>query len=190
MSVFQFNISQSVIGVIYATCPGAYSVSCMVSASILERNVPAVPVLVTGICCLAIDFLFIGPAPILSFVESTLWLSILSMGLVGIFTAAVVTSAVKYIFKQARNLGYDNSNSTFGLLSGLIQSPTYFGSFIGPLLGGALTEHFGFAWAMTWSILVIMLPLLLCCTLICFRSWHVWQPSILKQDNYVTLEGN
>ncbi|XP_046584319.1 MFS-type transporter SLC18B1-like [Haliotis rubra] len=184
----QFNLTQSEIGFAFAACPAAFSVSSMTCGYLLENCAPAVPVLVAGMICGAIIYLFLGPAPFIC-VSSTLWLSVLTVGLVGLCTAPIVVSSIKYIFAQARRLGYSESNATFGMISGTIHAANYLGTFTGPLVGGVLTEHFGFAWAMTSCIPVLMLPLLLFGPLLLFRWRNLSTQPPQYNKNYTILEG-
>ena len=48
-----------------------------------------------------------------------------------------------------RRNGYTSDVNLYGTMSGLFQSATSLGGFIGPLLGVVLTEKFGFEWGST-----------------------------------------
>ncbi|XP_067667014.1 MFS-type transporter SLC18B1-like [Haliotis asinina] len=184
----QFNLTQSEIGFAFVACPSAFSVASVTWGYLLENCASAVPVLVAGMTCGAIVYLFLGPAPFIC-VSNTLWLSVLTVGLVGFCSAPIVVGSIKYIFEQASRLGYSESNATLGMISGTIHAANYLGTFIGPLVGGVLTEHFGFAWAMTSCVPVLMLPLLLFGPLLIFRSRNLPTQPAPSNKNYTTIEG-
>ncbi|XP_046350917.2 MFS-type transporter SLC18B1-like [Haliotis rufescens] len=185
--LLQFNLNQGIIGVIFMAAPTAYTVAVPLWGHLLDRNVPAVPSLCMGMCCLSISYLFFGPAPFLRFVPTVLWLTILMSAFIGFFFAPVTVSSVKNIFQEARNMGLEDDGALFGPLAGVIQSATYFGNFTGPLAGGILVQHYGFPWTMTACSIFIMITFL---AFVPFLLIGLWNKSKLKNvimKNYLEL---
>ncbi|XP_067667644.1 MFS-type transporter SLC18B1-like [Haliotis asinina] len=157
--LLQFNLNQGTIGLVFMVLPGAYTISTLVCGYLFDHKVPAAPSICAGLCSLSISFILIGPAPFLSFVPTMLWLTILVTFFIGLSIAPILVGSMKYIFEEARNMGFMDDGGLIGPLSAIVQCAVSSGNFIGPIVGGALVEHFGFPWAMTISSIpaVIML---------------------------------
>ncbi|XP_066020938.1 MFS-type transporter SLC18B1-like [Pocillopora verrucosa] len=76
------------------------------------------------------------------------------MAFTGFFTAFFYVPLLPEILKVASENGMPENEETKAMLSSLYNTMAYLGLFIGPSLGGALAEHFGFAWAVTVAALI------------------------------------
>ncbi|XP_048238241.1 MFS-type transporter SLC18B1-like [Haliotis rufescens] len=86
-----------------------------------------------------------------------------------------------------RDMGMNDDSQTQGLVSGLIMSALSLGHFIGPVIGGVLTDYFGFAWATTSGSFFCFMTLLVITVYLCIL--HRNKPScILGSEDYQQLD--
>lgn len=104
-----------------------------------------------------IAYLLIGPCPILGIPPKTLWLTIFSLALLGLFISFCFMPAFAAMNKACVDAGLPNDLDLYGLIAGFFNSLFNAGAFIGPLLGGGLVQEFGFEWA---SSIVALFPLI------------------------------
>ncbi|XP_067667645.1 MFS-type transporter SLC18B1-like [Haliotis asinina] len=183
----QFHLSQGIIGVIYMTAPAGFALSTPLWGYLLDKHLSETPTLWVGLCCVSVSFLLFGPAPFLGVVPM-LWLSILTYSIIGLSFAPVSVSAMKSIYRGARDGGLEDDGATFGFLAGIIQSSTYIGTFSGPLLGGIIVDHFGFQWLMTACSILIMVTCLSFLPFLVITLWRKYRLRTANTGGYLELE--
>ncbi|XP_046584313.1 MFS-type transporter SLC18B1-like [Haliotis rubra] len=117
-----------------------------------------------------------------------LWLSILTSSFIGLSFAPVSVSAMKSIYRGARDRGLKDDGATFGFLAGIIQSSTYIGTFSGPLLGGIIVDHFGFQWLMAACSILIIVTGLSFTPFVGITLWREYRLRNANTGGYLELE--
>lgn len=131
----------------------------------ISDDIGGLPIIAIGFVLMILSYLFIGPSPILSDIIEhntlTLCLCILIGSVYMGFGAGMMFIPSLPLMNKIGSAQY-GADST-DAIAVLFSSMYSFGDVVGPLLGGALDNYFGFEWACTiWAtILLISTSLLL-----------------------------
>ena len=101
----------------------------------------------------SISFLLVGPAPFIP-LETNIPLCVVALIILGIGCSAELVATFSGSLAAAHEAGFPADLSTCGLISGIWASSFALGCFLGPSVGGASLETFGFRWAS--QIVVVM----------------------------------
>ena len=99
----------------------------------------------------------LGPLPFLPIPSNALWHVIVAIAVIGLFFPFAFMPTYSAMISTSVKRGIPKDMRLFGLVSGTFAACYSLGSFIGPLLGGYLTDSLGFSLAAS---LVCSLPLL------------------------------
>ncbi|XP_046363005.1 MFS-type transporter SLC18B1-like isoform X1 [Haliotis rufescens] len=167
----QFKLSHGVIALIFIICPAIYSFTTPFWGLLLDKKqVPVIPLMLAGLTCSGITLLFFGPAPFIPTVTPSFWLTITTQACLALSLGPVIVSSMKCIVIGARELGFKDDRKQASIVSGIVCSATSLGTFCGPLLGGVLTEYFGYEYAMALSTIWIMAPVICFSPYLCIRG--------------------
>ncbi|XP_046584312.1 MFS-type transporter SLC18B1-like [Haliotis rubra] len=125
-----------------------------------------------GLTCSGISLLFFGPAPFIPAVTPSFWLTITTQASLAVSLGPVIVSSMKCIVIGTRELGFEDDRKSASLISGIVCSATSLGTFCGPVLGGVLTEYFGYKYAMALGTIWIMAPMVCFTPYLCLREWQ------------------
>ncbi|XP_066020936.1 MFS-type transporter SLC18B1-like [Pocillopora verrucosa] len=143
------------IGLVFFFFAGFNALSAIALGFIADKTKCYRLLLLFGVVTFSIGYLLLGPAPFLPFLPADeLWLIRFAIAFTGFFTAFFYVPLLPEILKVASENGMPENEETKAVLSSLYNTMSYLGLFIGPSLGGALAEHFGFAWAVTVAALI------------------------------------
>ncbi|KAH9488973.1 hypothetical protein Btru_061758 [Bulinus truncatus] len=145
----QFGLSTLEVGLFFIIAPGLHALMAPVWGFISDRKDIQSPLLIIGNLVCAIGFLLVGPTPLLPFLPRELWVVTLGLILFGFTIGCSIVPTMKCVVVGARDLGFPDGLSTFGLVSGLFNATFCLGAFVGPTIGGALIERIGFAYGST-----------------------------------------
>ncbi|XP_059176646.1 uncharacterized protein LOC131956243 [Physella acuta] len=140
----QFNLSTSLIGLMFVITPCLYAVTSPVWGRISDSmNINGTLITLGNLMC-GLGLLVVGPSPFLPFLPVELWVIILGLVILGFFYALAIVPTMNCLLIGAIELGFENNLETYGIVVGLFNSIYYLGTFIGPMLGGVLIEELGF----------------------------------------------
>ncbi|XP_022253325.1 MFS-type transporter SLC18B1-like isoform X1 [Limulus polyphemus] len=139
----QFDLKGGVLGTIFIINGGIYAFTTPIFGWICDKGVSPKLLCMFGSFLSALSFLFIGPAPFLSF-SPELWLIVISLLILGLGLSAKIVPAFYCALRETIKLGFPDDFSTKALVSAIFSSSISIGAFIGPTLGGYLLEHFGY----------------------------------------------
>ncbi|KAH9508354.1 hypothetical protein Btru_050898 [Bulinus truncatus] len=153
----QLGISAHWIGLVFSLWSVIYCCFTPLIGWLSDKKNLAVPELIVGHLISSMGYFFIGSSSVLHILPSTLWPSLVGVGLMGVGEACILIPSMKCMVEGARSLGYADNLETFGILSGLYQSAYSLGAFMGPFLGGLLTEKTSFIHtAEVYSVLFLL----------------------------------
>ncbi|XP_066020939.1 MFS-type transporter SLC18B1-like [Pocillopora verrucosa] len=142
-------------GLVFFLFAGTNAVSAPLIGFIADKTKCYRSLLLSGLIAYSIGYLSLGPAPFLSFLpDGEVWLVCVAMAFSGFVASFFYVPLLPEIMIAARENGMPDNEETNAELSSLYTSLYYLGAFIGPSLGGAFDEHFGFQWAMTIAGLI------------------------------------
>ncbi|XP_064025412.1 MFS-type transporter SLC18B1 isoform X2 [Pogoniulus pusillus] len=150
MSLFilkTFKLPSGYVGLVFLGLALSYSLSSPLLGLLSDKR-PYLRkwLLVSGGLITALCFFMLGPAPVLH-IKSQLWMFVLVLVLIGLSLIMCAIPAFPEILQCAYENGFEEGLSLLGLTSGLFSAMWSLGAFVGPTLGGFLSEKLGFEWA-------------------------------------------
>ncbi|XP_064480806.1 MFS-type transporter SLC18B1-like isoform X2 [Ornithodoros turicata] len=164
----QFLLPPSLAGLIFMLGGGTYALSSFAFGQACKHIADPRYVCLLGGISMLTCFAVIGPPPFFNFAP-TVTIICISQLLLGIGVASYYIGTFMHAIKHAVDYkGLPNNLSTFAILSGLFSSSFSLGLFIGPIIGGALLDRFGYAWSSTFvfglqAVVMVMLVFTLIC---------------------------
>ncbi|KAH9513781.1 hypothetical protein Btru_042132 [Bulinus truncatus] len=188
----QFDLSKSIIGLIFVIAPGLYGITSPIWGYISDSTGFNQPLIVVGNLMVGVGFLLIGPSQFLDFLPFKLWVIIIGLVLAGTFFAAIVVPSIKCLLLGAIEIGFENNLDTYGIVSGLFVSIFSVGAFVSPMMSGVIVDEIGFRHGVT-VVSGINFFAMLCCVSYFLLRWCKREPSlsenvVLRYDSIVSQE--
>ncbi|XP_038052532.1 MFS-type transporter SLC18B1-like [Patiria miniata] len=146
----------------------SYAIFSVIWGAVADAKKATRIMIVIGAFGSALFFLFLGPSPLLNMHSSKL-LAILVIPTGTIMISLIVMPTFVDMFSSAEWYGIPNNLGLTSVISGIWLGAFSVGSLIGPLLGGALTEIYGFAFSTTILAGVLIIVLIVVCL---FGVWE------------------
>ncbi|XP_078601783.1 MFS-type transporter SLC18B1-like isoform X1 [Branchiostoma floridae x Branchiostoma japonicum] len=148
-----FKTSPVHIGLIYLLWAAVYAILAPGCGWLADKK-KCVPVMVTlGMAGTMVGTLLLGPSPLLTdyvhILPRKLWVNIIALVVIAASCGAVMTPIVNMMLWAASDAGMENNFALYGLVSGVMNAFFAIGNLLGPLVGSALTDRFGFPWTST-----------------------------------------
>ncbi|XP_066143495.1 MFS-type transporter SLC18B1-like [Euwallacea fornicatus] len=140
----KFGLSPSQVGLLFVLSAATYGISSPIMGWIGDKTNSYVALMSSGLLGSFLMLLFLGPSPIFSFIEGSLWLNAVTLGILGIFAAMTLIPTYQHIIDNALEEGFPDCLSTHSAISGLWSSAYSLGEVIGPIMGGALMQKYSF----------------------------------------------
>ncbi|KAK9738924.1 Major Facilitator Superfamily [Popillia japonica] len=145
----KFNLSAGNMGLIFLLLSAMYGIFSPVWGFISDKITNYWYLMSMGLFFNSFSLLFLGPSPVLPFLEQTIFLNILSLSALGIFVAMAVIPTYQGILDSALNGGFCDDLGTHSVVAGLWSSAYSLGEMLGPAVGGVMLQHWGFPKAST-----------------------------------------
>ncbi|OQR77277.1 MFS-type transporter SLC18B1-like [Tropilaelaps mercedesae] len=140
-----YGMSQSRMGLVFLICAMVYAVSSMLWGSCVRRVGDSRYLVVAGALIAALGVFLMRPVEKAG-VKITLPLQIGAQSLLGLgMSAMYVCSTLHGMHYAVHRLGFSDDISTHGFISGIFMASMFSGCFIGPIVGGLLSDAFGYA---------------------------------------------
>ncbi|KAL4232944.1 hypothetical protein ACF0H5_007632 [Mactra antiquata] len=143
----QFNLKTWVVGIVFLICPLMYALTAPLWGYLGDSKGYVRAMISIGNIFCVFTWLMLGPAPFLTFIPKELYITCIALGSMGFFLGCSLIPSFKAILIGAVSLGMPTDIDTYGKVSGLFNSSFSFGAFLGPTIGGAMVDKFGFPWA-------------------------------------------
>ncbi|XP_055872055.1 MFS-type transporter SLC18B1-like isoform X2 [Biomphalaria glabrata] len=184
-ALYEFGLSTLLVGLFFIICPGLHAILAPVWGYISDRKDIQSPLLIFGNLVGTIAFLSVGPTPLLPFLPRDLWVVAVGLILFGLTIGCSIVPTMKCLVIGARELGFPDNLSTFGMVSGLFNATYCLGAFIGPTVGGALIEEVGFAYGST--IIAALFFFVMIVTSVYFGVRRLRHKSDIQMTKYTDL---
>ncbi|XP_002732493.1 MFS-type transporter SLC18B1-like [Saccoglossus kowalevskii] len=149
----QFNFNSTTVGLMFLIMAGSYTLSAFFWGWITDKkNIPKLLMIIGNIGCGA-AYLYLGPTPLFN-VKTELWMVIFSLVLLGLAVGCALVPTFTDMIGTARWYGMQDNFVTYGIVSGVFNGLFSLGSFIGPTVGGAMEQAYGFSWAASVMALI------------------------------------
>jgi len=144
------------IGLFFFIAPALYSICAPPLGYLTDKMIDGRKAIIVGHFVVSLTFFFIGPSQLVEdYIKPSLWLTGVSLALLGIGIAPFVVPCIAEMKTAALNAGFPDSLGVTSILSGLFGSGFSVGEVIGPTLGGLLTDHTNFRRATSGASLII-----------------------------------
>ena len=157
-----YGLSSSQTGLVFMAFGLTYTVFTPIFGFLTDEGLDGLIAILIGNWFIAIGFIFLGPIPPLHFLGSNLWLTVLSIGLQGLGSAATYLGTLLYMMKSMVNSGFPESEQTTGMVSSLWVVSDCAGSALGSALGSVAYDMWGFkratlvmAWSMIGTVVIV-----------------------------------
>ncbi|GAU99732.1 hypothetical protein RvY_10688 [Ramazzottius varieornatus] len=109
-----------------------------------------------------VGYLLMGPSPIFpARLHDMLWVNIIGNIFMGLGVGLQLIPPFGKNLKTAIEKGFPETIDTYGMVSGSLNSAISLGAFLGPTIGGALSDGYGFEWTLTgFAIMQIVVTLI------------------------------
>ncbi|XP_017769285.1 PREDICTED: MFS-type transporter SLC18B1-like [Nicrophorus vespilloides] len=146
----QYNLSASNIGLIFLLLSGMYGIFSPFWGWVSDKVTNYWCLMTFGLFMTSFSLVLLGPSPILPFLKESIWLHIIALSALGIFVAMGLMPTYQSILDGAvRDGGFSDNIGTHSLVAGLWSCIYSLGEMLGPAIGGALLQQWGFPTAAT-----------------------------------------
>uniref|UniRef100_A0A3Q3WYR1 Major facilitator superfamily (MFS) profile domain-containing protein n=1 Tax=Mola mola TaxID=94237 RepID=A0A3Q3WYR1_MOLML len=142
-----FDLSPGYVGLIMLGLSLPYCLASPLLGYFTDKYPTTRPwLMIIGSTATGIGFCLLGPVPFLH-IPSQLWLLVLMLAVIGFSLGMTAIPTFPEIILCTFELGYEEGLSTLGMVSGLFGAVWSSGMFLGPTLGGVITQSLNFKWA-------------------------------------------
>ncbi|KAL3281188.1 hypothetical protein HHI36_004405 [Cryptolaemus montrouzieri] len=140
----QFNLTPGKIGLIFLLLSAMYAIFSPGWGWLSDKLDVYWWIMPVGLMCNFISLMFLGPSPAFHFLESSIWLNIVSLSTLGISVAMAQMPTYRGLLDSALQGGFVENLGTHSIIAGLWSCVYSMGEVIGPIAGGALMDNYGF----------------------------------------------
>lgn len=140
----KLNMSPLEIGFVMAIAPAADALASPLWGYLCDNKNLHNSISLFVNCVVVFALCVIGPSPLFPFIPFTVTTVVLGLLIYGICSSGISLSSIKLLLVGAIDRGFDESVSTYGLVTGIMGSGYCTGAMVGPILGSHLVEQFGF----------------------------------------------
>lgn len=169
----KFNLSPEKVGLIFLLFSALYGISSPAWGWVADKVNNHWSMMVAGLIMSTVGLLLLGPCPLIPYIESSLWLDLLALSILGISVALALMPTFQGVLRSAIHGGCGDSLATYSVVAGIWSCMYSLGEVIGPSLGGFLLQYYGFPLTstimatMTFSLAIITFFFFFCKTTYC-----------------------
>lgn len=145
----QFHLSPSNIGFIFLLLSASYGIFSPIWGWLTDKMDKYWVLMSTGLALSCFSFLLLGPSSMFNIKNPPIWLHIIALLLLGIFVAMALMPTLQALIDGALDGGFEDNIGTHSVVAGLWSCSYSLGEMIGPSLGGAMLQEWGFPDAAT-----------------------------------------
>ncbi|KAJ3662536.1 hypothetical protein Zmor_006881 [Zophobas morio] len=140
----KFKLSPGNIGLIFLLLSAMYGIFSPAWGWLTDRMNNYWCLMTSGLFFSSVTLLLLGPSPVLSFLEDSIWLNIVALSLLGVSVAMALMPTYQAILDSALEEGFEDNLGTHSVIAGLWSCVYSLGEVLGPVIGGAVLQNFGF----------------------------------------------
>ncbi|KAK3752933.1 hypothetical protein RRG08_066630 [Elysia crispata] len=168
----QFGLSTIEVSLFFVIAPLLHALLAPLWGYLSDTRDIQAPMLMWACVACGAGFLMVGPTPLLPFLPKQIWFITMGLVVYGLGIGCTIIPTMKCIVMGARELGFADNISTFGMVSGLFNATFHFGAFLGPTIAGALVEQIGFEYSATVIAAIFAVGF---CVTSCFFGFRRWR---------------
>lgn len=141
----KFGLSSAQCGLVFMAPGLCYTITTPIFGSLIDRGMHSMKIMIFGNLVILIAFTFMGPIPQFKNVLGTnMWMTVASIGIQGVGTAATFLGCLMLMMKGASNAGLPDSEQLKGMVSSLWLLGVCLGSYLGTTMGSSLFDALDF----------------------------------------------
>ena len=140
----EFSLSFTKTGLVFMASGCAYTIFTPICGYLTDKGLDGMLAMFIGNVLIAIGFTILGPIPPFKAISGHLWLTVFSLVLQGIGSAATFLGSLLYMMKSILAAGLPDNDQSNGMVSSLWIVGDCAGGFFGSLLGGVAYDALGF----------------------------------------------
>ncbi|GLG93155.1 Vesicular acetylcholine transporter [Gryllus bimaculatus] len=140
----EFHLTPEKVGLIFLLFSALYGIFSPLWGWLADRVNNHWAMLTVGLFICSIGLLLLGPSPLLPFLHNTLWLNLVALSILGVAVALTLLPTFQGVLDSALDGGCSDEIGTYSMVAGVWSCMYSLGEVIGPLLGGALMDKYGF----------------------------------------------
>ncbi|KAL1124503.1 hypothetical protein AAG570_001129, partial [Ranatra chinensis] len=137
------HVSSYQIGLIFLLFASLYGIFSPIWGWLADKIGNHWSMMVIGLFLSSAGLLILGPSPLIG-METSLWMDISGLCIIGISVAMTLMPTFQAILKCAEEKGLKKDLTTYSIVAGAWSCMYSLGDMTGPALGGILSEYFGF----------------------------------------------
>lgn len=151
----KYDLNAAHVGLIFLLLSATYGIFSPIAGWLSDKLDQTYWLLmVAGMFLSAVALLFLGPSPLLSFLNESLWWDVGSLSFLGVFVAIALLPTYRSVLDAALENNFEDNVGTQGLVAGIWSSLYSLGEVIGPISGGSLFNQWGFP--VTVSVVALL----------------------------------
>ncbi|KAJ0181292.1 hypothetical protein K1T71_003377 [Dendrolimus kikuchii] len=141
----QFGLSTEQIGLIFLLFSSLYGIFSPIWGSVADRVQNHWCMMVWGLFLSSVGLLLLGPCPFIPGLPRDLWLDLVALCILGISVALTLLPTFQGVLTSSiYEGGFPQAQATYSAVAGVWSCCYSLGEVLGPALGGALSQRYGF----------------------------------------------
>jgi len=140
----KYGISPGQAGLIFTVFGATYTLFTPVFGYFSDKGLDGFTSLILGNTLIMLGFVFLGPIPQLSAISGNLWLTVVSMSVQGLGSAATYLGSLLFMMKAVKEAGLPDSEQVKSMVSSIWIVADNLGGYAGSTLGGYAYDSIGF----------------------------------------------
>ncbi|XP_059474514.1 MFS-type transporter SLC18B1-like [Neocloeon triangulifer] len=140
----QYNLTPQQVGLVFLLSSGVYAAASPLWGLLATRIGSHWLMMCFGLVLCTIGLLTVGPSPLLPFLPSSLWVTLVSLAILGVAAALTLLPTYQAVLDAAVAGGCSDDLPTYSIVAGVWSGMYSLGEVIGPSVGGLVLEWYGF----------------------------------------------
>lgn len=156
----QFDLSSAQTGLVFTAFGAAYTIATPLFGFLSDKGLDGMVALMLGNALIAFSYIFLGPIPGLEIISGHLWLTVASIAVMGLGSAATYLGSLLLMMKGVKDAGLPETEQTKSMVSSLWIVADCLGGYAGSTLGSIAYDNIGFKYSTLVEALLMGLTVL------------------------------
>lgn len=140
----EYGLTSAQTGLVFTAFGASYTIFNPIFGYFSDKGMDGLSALILGNTLISLGFMFLGPIPQLSSIGGHLWLTVVSISVQGLGSAATYLGSLLYMLKGVKEAGLPETEQVKSMVSSLWIVSDCFGGYAGSTLGSIAYDNVGF----------------------------------------------
>lgn len=178
----EFGLTSAKTGLVFTAFGATYTLFTPIFGFLSDKGLSGLPAIILGNSIIAFGYLFLGPIPQFASISGNLWLSIGSISIQGMGSAATYLGSLLLMMKGVKDAGLPETEQVKSMVSSLWIVGDCLGGYAGTTLGSFAYDRAGFK-AGTLIELIALITTTVAMTLLAVLGYYCSCRKISKNNN-------